>query len=153
MQAARENEEKKKIHHCNVVQTDDVGVCGAGVDAGVGAGVDAVVDAGVLVGVAANLCGWQPSWSELVLQATENSPTAAPAPLEARKITPSLEICNGHISWINVTLRNLTIFSLTFSSLSSFLSFKLKRRPKKFRPKSVNFLLCHIHHRPQNPSK
>ena len=143
MQAAREREEKKKIQHCNVVQTDDVGVCGAGVDAGADAGVGA--GAGVDVGVAANLCGWQPSWSELVLQATENSPTAAPAPLGARKITPSLEICNGHISWINVTLRNLTIFSLTFSSLSSFLSFKLKRRPKKFRPKSVNFLLCHIH--------
>ena len=89
MQAARENEEKKKIHHCNVVQTDDVGVCGAGVDAGVdagvGAGVDAVVDAGVLVGVAANPCGWQLSWSELVLQATENSHTAAPAPLGARR--------------------------------------------------------------------
>ena len=38
MQAAREREEKKKIQHCNVVQTDDVGVCGAGVDAGADAG-------------------------------------------------------------------------------------------------------------------
>ena len=76
MQAAREREEKKKIQHCNVVQTGDVGVCGAGVDAGADAGVDAGVGAGagVDVGVAANPCGWQPSWSELVLQATENSP-------------------------------------------------------------------------------
>ena len=89
MQAAREREEKKKIQHCNVVQTDDVGVCGAGVDAGadagVGVGAGAGVGAGVDVGVAANPCGWQPSWSELVLQATENSPTAAPAPLGARR--------------------------------------------------------------------
>ena len=94
MQAAREREEKKKIQHCNVVQTD------AGADSGVDAGVGVGAGAGVDVGVAANPCGWQPSWSELVLQATENSPTAAPAPLGARKITPSLEICNGHISWL-----------------------------------------------------
>ena len=98
MQAAREREEKKKIQHCNVVQTD--AGADSGVDAGVGVGVDAVVDAGVLVGVAANPCGWQPSWSELVLQATENSTPAASASLGARKITPSLEICNGHISWL-----------------------------------------------------
>ena len=43
--AWEEKEEIKKLQHCNVVLTDDVGLCSVG--------VDAVVDTGVFAGVLA----------------------------------------------------------------------------------------------------